>query len=80
MNRLILLVESRIRGNVYVRFGGEYLKTHRRNMEGRRMLSLTKKMMCMLWVVARLWKNGEAQILDDETQYDAGAYSVFVVE
>jgi len=40
MNRLILLVESRIRGDVYVRFGGEYPKTHRRNAAGRRMLSL----------------------------------------
>jgi hypothetical protein len=40
MNRLILLVESRIRGNVYVRFGGEYPKTHRSNTAGRRMLSL----------------------------------------
>ena len=27
MNRLILLVESRIRGDVYVRFGGELPKT-----------------------------------------------------
>ena len=40
MNRLILLVESRIRGNVYVRFGGEYPKTHRSNTAGRRVLSL----------------------------------------
>ena len=43
MNRLILLVESRIRGDVYVRFGGEYLKTHRRNTAGRRMLSLLQR-------------------------------------
>jgi len=40
MNRLILLVESRIRGDVYVRFGGEYPKTHRSNTAGRWMLSL----------------------------------------
>ena len=40
MNRLILLVESRIRGNVYVRFGGEHSKTHRRNTAGRWVLSL----------------------------------------
>ena len=40
MNRLILLVESRIRGNVYVRFGGEHPKTHRSNTAGRWMLSL----------------------------------------
>jgi hypothetical protein len=43
MIRLILLVESRIRGNVYVRFGGEYPKTHRRNMAGRWVLSLLYK-------------------------------------
>ena len=40
MNRLIVLVESRIRGNVYVRFGGEDPKTHRSNTAGRWMLSL----------------------------------------
>jgi hypothetical protein len=40
MNRLILLVESRIRGDVYVRFGGEHLKTHRRNTAGRWVFSL----------------------------------------
>ena len=43
MNRLILLVESRIRGDVYVRFGGELPKTHRRNTAGRWMLSLPLK-------------------------------------
>ena len=42
-NRLILLVESRIRGDVYVRFGGEHPKTHRRNTAGRWMLSLPLK-------------------------------------
>ncbi|MCL3850992.1 hypothetical protein M1P97_06795 [Parabacteroides sp. GYB001] len=31
--RLIKLVESRIHGDVYVRFGGEYLKTRHSNME-----------------------------------------------
>ena len=40
MNRLILLVESRIRGDVYVWFGGELPKTHRSNTAGRWMLSL----------------------------------------
>ena len=40
MNRLILLVESRIRGDVYVRFGGELPTTHRSNTAGRWMLSL----------------------------------------
>ena len=43
MDRLILLVESRIRGDVYVRFGGELPKTHRRNTAGRWMLSLPLK-------------------------------------
>ena len=38
--RLIMLVESRIRGNVYVRFGGEFLKTSHSNMERRWELSL----------------------------------------
>lgn len=38
--RLIKLVESRIRGDLYVRFGGEYLETCRRNTVRRRMLSL----------------------------------------
>ena len=43
MNRWILLVESRIRGDVYVRFGGELPKTHRSNTAGRWMLSLPLK-------------------------------------
>lgn len=43
MNRLILLIESRIRGDVYVRFGGELPKTHRSNTAGRWMLSLPLK-------------------------------------
>ena len=43
MNRLILLVESRIRGDVYVRFGGELPKTHRSNTAGRWRLSLALK-------------------------------------
>ena len=43
MDRLILLVESRIRGDVYVRFGGEHLKTYRSNTERRWMLSLLKE-------------------------------------
>ena len=44
MDRLILLVESRIRGDVYVRFGGELPKTHRSNTAGRWMLSLLKQL------------------------------------
>jgi len=38
--RLTILVESRIRWKVYVRFGGEYWETYHRNMIRRRMLSL----------------------------------------
>lgn len=41
--RLIMLVESRIRGNVYVRFGGEFLKTSHSNMERRWELSLLQE-------------------------------------
>ena len=41
--RLIMLVESRIRGDVYVRFGGEYPKTYHRNMARRWVLSLLQE-------------------------------------
>ncbi len=41
--RLIMLVESRIRGDVYVRFGGEYLKTYHSNMIRRCVLSLLQE-------------------------------------
>ncbi len=41
--RLIMLVESRIRGDVYVRFGGEYLKTYHSNMTRRWVLSLLQE-------------------------------------
>lgn len=41
-NRLITLVESRIRGDVYVRFGGEYLETCHSNMVRRWVLSLQR--------------------------------------
>lgn len=40
MERLTELMESRIRRNVYVRFGGEHLKTYHSNMERRWVLSL----------------------------------------
>ena len=42
MERLIELMESRIRRNVYVRFGGEHLETYHRNMIRRWVLSLHK--------------------------------------
>lgn len=41
--RLKMLVESRIRGDVYVRFGGEYLKTYHSDMIRRWVLSLLKE-------------------------------------
>ena len=41
--RLIMLVESRIRGDVYVRSGGEYLKTYHSNMIRRWVLSLLQE-------------------------------------
>ena len=43
MERLIELMESRIRRNVYVRFGGEHLKTYHSNMARRWVLSLLNK-------------------------------------
>lgn len=43
MYRLIILVESRIRRNVYVRFGGEYLETGHSNMIRRWVLSLLQE-------------------------------------
>jgi hypothetical protein len=41
--RLNILVESRIRWKVYVRFGGEHWKTDHSNMARRRVLSLHYK-------------------------------------
>ena len=51
-NRLIMLVESRIRGNVYVRFGGECLETYRSNAIRRRVLSLLEE-------TARIYQQGK---------------------
>lgn len=59
MNRLILLVESRIRGDVYVRFGGELPKTHRSNTAGRWMLSLPLKSVNNLVKDARKMQEGQ---------------------
>ena len=38
--RAMLIMESRIRRNVYVRFGGRHLKTYRRKTVRRRVSSL----------------------------------------
>ena len=43
VNRLNMLMESRIHGDVYVRFGGEFLETYRSNTTRRRVLSLRLK-------------------------------------
>ena len=43
--RLKILVESRIRWKVYVRFGGEYLETYRSNTIRRWVLSLHHKVL-----------------------------------
>lgn len=80
MNRLILLVESRIRGDVYVRFGGELPKTHRSNTAGRWMLSLPLKAVnnlvrsarkvqqCMLLVgeISDIYVNGYQRMVVDD--------------
>ena len=42
-DRLNMLMESRIHGDVYVRFGGEFLETYRSNTTRRRVLSLRLK-------------------------------------
>ena len=39
-NRLMLLMESRIHGDMYVRFGGRYLETYHRKVSRRRISSL----------------------------------------
>lgn len=41
--RLMITMESRIHGDVYVRFGGEFLETYRSNTTRRRVLSLRLK-------------------------------------
>lgn len=43
VDRLNMLMESRIHGDVYVRFGGEFLETCHRNMIRRWVLSLRLK-------------------------------------
>ena len=69
MNRLILLVESRIRGDVYVRFGGELPKTHRSNTAGRWMLSLPLvEFDCDI--------AGKKRAMTDEDPVDLGVYEV----
>lgn len=80
MDRLILLVESRIRGDVYVRFGGELPKTHRSNTAGRWMLSLPLKsvnnlvkdarkvseIILMVGDVSEIYVTNFQKMLDDE--------------
>lgn len=80
MNRLILLVESRIRGDVYVRFGGELPKTHRSNTAGRWMLSLplksvhnlvkdarkVQKSILLIGEISNIYVNSFQKMLSDE--------------
>ena len=47
VDRLNMLMESRIHGDVYVRFGGEFLETYRSNTTRRRVLSLRLKSQCL---------------------------------
>lgn len=72
MNRLILLVESRIRGDVYVRFGGELPKTHRSNTAGRWMLSLPLKSVNNLIKDARKVKLTIEMISEITNMYSGG--------
>lgn len=72
MDRLILLVESRIRGDVYVRFGGELPKTHRSNTAGRWMLSLPLKSVNNLIKDARKVKRTIEMIGDITNMYSTG--------
>lgn len=57
--RLTILVESRIRWKVYVRFGGEYWETYHRNMTRRRVLSLHNKIVSEVSI-----------LLDDASAYE----------
>lgn len=74
MERLIELMESRIRRNVYVRFGGEHLKTYHSNMARRWVLSLhdpelfpivTLIIMDVFIQKMRLKKNRKALIIEE---------------
>lgn len=49
VDRLNMLMESRIHGDVYVRFGGEFLETYRSNTTRRRVLSLRKFILLDFW-------------------------------
>lgn len=72
MIRLMLLVESRIRGDVYVRFGGECPKTHRSNTAGRWMLSLPLKSVNNLIKDARKVKLTIEMISEITNMYSGG--------
>ena len=62
--RLIKLVESRIRGDLYVRFGGEYLETYHRNVARRRMLSLHNQ--CILSPERSVSNYGKDKVTTEE--------------
>ena len=54
VDRLNMLMESRIHGDVYVRFGGEFLETYRSNTTRRRVLSLRLTAQYLVLFVAGL--------------------------
>lgn len=62
--RLIKLVESRIQGDLYVRFGGEYLETYHRNVARRRMLSLHNQ--CVMFAERRAFTYGRNKVSVEE--------------
>lgn len=57
VDRLKMLMESRIHGDMYVRFGGEFLETCHRNMIRRWVLSLRLKAQYLFYFAGGLLGN-----------------------
>ena len=79
MERLIELMESRIRRNVYVRFGGEHLKTYHSNMERRWVLSLRHVFKARLEEYLDISTEGTGipvSITIDDPSFDRDLYAV----
>ena len=71
-NRVNLSVESRIRGDVYVRFGGRFSETYRSNTVRRRMPSLhnqfdVEKKDSLKTLLLTLWKSEDDKISKTES-------------
>lgn len=71
-NRVNLSVESRIRGDVYVRFGGRFSETYRSNTVRRRMPSLhnqfdVEKKDSLKTLLLTLWKSEDDRISKTES-------------